>query len=64
MKKIVFASDSFKGSLSAEQTAELLKRAVGEVFPGCATVSVPLADGGEGTVQTVIHALGGRLVTC
>lgn len=64
MKKIVFASDSFKGSLSAEQTAELLKRAVGEVLPGCATVSVPLADGGEGTVQTVIHALGGRLVTC
>lgn len=57
--KFLFASDSFKGSLSSAQTAELLDRAAHEVFgpEGCETDRVPMADGGEGTVDAVLSAV-------
>lgn len=58
--KILFASDSFKGSLTSAQTVELLSKAAREVFPGCECVGVPVADGGEGTVDAVIAAQGGK----
>lgn len=57
--KFLFASDSFKGSLSSEKTGELLERAAGEVFPDCICEKLPVADGGEGTVDAVIKAVGG-----
>ncbi len=60
--KLLFASDSFKGSLTSEQTAALLKKAALEVFGECETSSVPVADGGEGTVEAVIAAENGRIV--
>ncbi len=59
--KFVFASDSFKGSLSSARIAALLAQAANEVFPGCETVCVPVADGGEGTVEAVCEASGGSL---
>ena len=58
--KFVFASDSFKGTISSARTAELLTMAARETFPDCETVSVPIADGGEGTVDAVIEALSGQ----
>ena len=61
--KFLFASDSFKGSLTSEQTIELLTKAANEVFPGCKCIGVPVADGGEGTVNAAISAAGGRIVT-
>ena len=61
--KFLFASDSFKGSLTSEQTIELLTKAAGEVFPDCECIGVPVADGGEGTVNAVVSAAKGRLVT-
>ena len=61
--KFLFASDSFKGSLSSEATAELLSRAAHEVFGDCDTDSVPVADGGEGTVDAVIAAEKGEKVS-
>ncbi len=61
--KFVFASDSFKGSLSSEQIARLLAQAARETFPDCETVCVPVADGGEGTVDAVSAAAGGSLRT-
>lgn len=61
--KLIFASDSFKGSLSSLRTAELLTRAAHEVFGACECICVPAADGGEGTVDAVIDALHGRIVT-
>ena len=61
--KLLFASDSFKGSLTSEQTAELLGRAAVEVFGACETAGVPVADGGEGTVEAVIAAEAGGFVT-
>ena len=54
----LFASDSFKGTLSSEKTADLLTKAAKQVFPQCACISVPVADGGEGTVDAVLSAMG------
>lgn len=61
--KFLFASDSFKGSLSSRRTAELLSLAAGEVFPSCECTSVEAADGGEGTTDAVLSAVGGKKVT-
>ena len=61
--KLLFASDSFKGSLTSEKTVELLQRAAREVFGACECSGVPVADGGEGTVEAVIAAEEGEQVT-
>ncbi len=60
--RILIASDSFKGSLSSEKAAALMARAAREVFGDCETVCLPVADGGEGTVDALVSALGGRRV--
>ena len=60
--KLLFASDSFKGSLSSEKTVELLAKAAAEVFGTCETAGVPVADGGEGTVDAVIAAEQGEKI--
>ena len=57
--KLIFASDSFKGSLSSKRTAKLLTRAARKVFGVCECIGVLIADGGEGTVDAVIDALKG-----
>lgn len=61
--KLLFVSDSFKGSLTSAQTAALLTRAAQEVFGACECTGLPVADGGEGTVDAVIAATGGEKVT-
>jgi len=61
--KFLFASDSFKGSLSSAKTVELLSKAAKEVFGSCVCSGVPVADGGEGTTDAVIGAVGGGRVT-
>lgn len=61
--KLLFASDSFKGTLSSEQTIELLTKAAKEVFGACECVGVPVADGGEGTTEAVILASGGERIS-
>ena len=61
--KLLFASDSFKGSLTSEKTVELLSRAAREVFGECECSGVPVADGGEGTVEAVITAEQGEHIT-
>ncbi len=60
--KFVFASDSFKGSLSSADTIRILTKAAREVFGDCRTVGVEVADGGEGTVSAVTRATRGRRV--
>jgi len=59
--RIVFAPDSFKGTISASRACELLKASAERVFPGCETVSVPMSDGGEGAAEVVAEAMGGRM---
>ena len=60
--KLLFASDSFKGSLTSEKTVELLGKAAREVFGECECSGVPVADGGEGTVEAVVAAEHGEYV--
>ena len=60
--KLLFASDSFKGSLTSEQTVAILTKAANEIFGPCETSGVPVADGGEGTVDAVIAAENGEIV--
>ncbi len=61
--KLLFASDSFKGSLSSEQTVRLLAKAAGEIFGEIEYSGVPVADGGEGTVDAVVAAEHGEYIT-
>lgn len=60
--KIVIAPDSFKESLSALEVAAAIEAGFREVFPQAEYRKLPLADGGEGTVQAMIDATGGRRV--
>ena len=61
--KIVIASDSFKGSLSSTEVAQAATRGIKSVYPDCEVVAVNVADGGEGTVEAIVEALGGEIVT-
>lgn len=58
--KVVIAPDSYKGSLTALAVAEAMERGVRAVFPSAQVVKVPIADGGEGTVDALVVATGGR----
>lgn len=58
--KIVIAPDSFKESVSAPDAAAAIARGVKLAFPGAHTVCIPMADGGEGTVEAVLAATGGQ----
>ncbi len=58
--KFVFAPDSFKGSLSSEESIAILTREAKKVFPEAETVGIPMADGGEGTVDALLSACGGE----
>ena len=60
--KFLFASDSFKGTLSSAQTVELLSKAAKEVFEDIECTGVPVADGGEGTVDAVVTAENGEWI--
>ena len=59
--KVVIAPDSFKGSLTASQAAAAMARGVRRAAPDAEVVTVPMADGGEGTVQALVDATGGSL---
>ncbi len=61
--KFVFASDSFKGSLSCEKINEILTAAAKRTFPNCECVPLLIADGGEGTLEAVITQKKGKIVT-
>jgi glycerate 2-kinase len=59
--RVVVAPDSFKGSATALAVAEAIERGVRAVFPGAEVVKVPIADGGEGTVDALVVATKGRI---
>ncbi|MGI6746699.1 MAG: glycerate kinase [Anaerovoracaceae bacterium] len=57
--KIILAPDSFKGSLSSLEVVKVLEISSRQIFPDMETVSVPMADGGEGTIDVLITSAGG-----
>lgn len=61
--KLLVASDSYKGSLNTMQVAEQIKKGVEKVFPDAQFMCVPVADGGEGTVEAMVSSLGGEYRT-
>ena len=58
--KFLLIPDSFKGTLSSEQICSLLEEKIKVHFPDAATVCIPVADGGEGSVNAFLTALGGE----
>jgi glycerate kinase len=62
-KKIVIASDSFKGSLSSLEVAEAAENAIRSILPDCEIVKVDVADGGEGTMEALCRIHGGHKLT-
>ncbi len=59
--KAVIAIDSFKGSLSSQEAGQAAAAGIKRVFPDAVTQVCPLADGGEGTVETLISGMGGAI---
>lgn len=60
--KIVIAPDSFKGSVSAKDAAQSIKNGIIKVYKDINVVCIPMADGGEGTVQPMVDATGGKII--
>lgn len=58
--KIIVAPDSFKGSLTSEQVIAGVENAAKKNFPNCEIVRIPIADGGEGTVDAMVRATEGK----
>ncbi|MDP3766594.1 MAG: glycerate kinase, partial [Dehalococcoidia bacterium] len=61
--KIVIAPQGFKGSLTALEVARAIEAGIKRAMPGAETVLVPVADGGDGTLQALVDSSGGRTVT-
>ena len=62
MKKCVVVSDSFKGTVSSREICAIAQRVIPRHFPACEVVCIPVADGGEGTVDCFIQAMGAQRV--
>ncbi|MCI1880904.1 MAG: glycerate kinase [Sporolactobacillus sp.] len=60
--KVVIAPDSFKESLNAAAAAQAIQRGLIHVWPNTAYELVPMADGGEGTVRSLVAATGGKII--
>lgn len=63
MKKCIVISDSFKGTLSSAEVCQLAKESFSRFFPACNLITAPIADGGEGTVECFVEAVGAEPVT-
>ncbi|MFT4417275.1 glycerate kinase [Fredinandcohnia humi] len=61
--KIIIAPDSFKESLSATEVAVAIEEGLKRVFPEATYLKIPMADGGEGTVQSLVCATGGKIIS-
>ena len=62
MKKCVIIPDSYKGTLSAIRVCDIMKKAVKNHFPDCEVCAIPIADGGEGTVDCFLYAMKGQKI--
>ncbi len=62
--RVLIAPDKFKGSLSARAAAEAIAAGFGSAWPDAHLTLCPLADGGEGTLELLVEATGGRTLDC
>ncbi len=63
MRKIVVIPDSFKGTLSSIEICSVFSEKINKIFPSATCVCLPVADGGEGTVDCFLSALGGEKIS-
>ncbi|KHD84889.1 glycerate kinase [Heyndrickxia ginsengihumi] len=61
--KIVIAPDSFKGSMSSIEAANSIEKGILQAFPQAETILLPVGDGGEGTLETLVTATGGKTIS-
>jgi len=59
---ILIAIDSFKGSITSQKAAEAIRRGILSADPAAEVTAIPVADGGEGTVDTLVTGLGGEMI--
>jgi glycerate kinase len=59
MKKFILIPDSFKGTMSSEQICSIMEKAILKHYPDAQVISLPVADGGEGSVDSFLSAMGG-----
>ncbi|MDF2985245.1 MAG: glycerate kinase [Eubacterium sp.] len=62
MKKIILIPDSFKGTMSSKEVCDIMKKSINRHFPRTEVVSIPVADGGEGSVDSFLEAAGGKKI--
>ncbi len=62
MNKAILIPDSFKGTLSSIEICTIISEKINKHFPHCHVVSIPVADGGEGSVDCFLSALGGEKI--
>jgi glycerate 2-kinase len=60
--KVLIAIDSFKGSITSIDGSEAIALGIKDIYQDAEIVTIPLADGGEGTVEALVHATAGQLV--
>lgn len=63
MRKAVLIPDSFKGTMSSSRIIAVMKAQILKYWPECQIVSIPVADGGEGSVDSFLTALGGEKIS-
>lgn len=66
IKRFILTPDSFKGTLSSQKICEIISKKISKIFPDSEIYSIPVADGGEGTVDCFLTAVGGekKFVKC
>ncbi|MEM1485652.1 glycerate kinase [Oscillospiraceae bacterium PP1C4] len=63
MKKVLLIPDSFKGTMSSTEICSIMEKAIHCYHPDAKVVSIPVADGGEGSVDSFLAAMGGKKVS-
>ncbi len=62
--KILIVPDSFKGSLSASEVIDILSEVLIRKVKDCEIIGIPVADGGEGTIDAILESIGGEKIDC
>lgn len=63
MKKIICIPDSFKGTMSSLEICDIMENSINNIYPNANVIKIPVADGGEGSVDAFISAVGGEKVS-
>ena len=64
MRKFLLIPDSFKGTMSSKRICEIMTEGINKHYPCAEVISIPVADGGEGSVECFLSAVGGELIRC